>query len=99
MRRTAQIAVVTASLLGGGVAGGVILTPALSGAQEDPGTTDPTTDDTTVTTTAPDTTDDTTTDESTTDESTTEDATDEHPGLEAWVDEALAPLVEDGTIS
>jgi hypothetical protein len=86
MRRTAQIAVVTASLLGGGIAGGLILTPALSGAQEDPGTTDPTTDDTTATTTSPDTTDEDVT-------------TDERPAFDGWIDEALAPLVEDGTIT
>jgi hypothetical protein len=87
MRKTAQIAVVTASLLGGGVAGGLILTPTLSGAQEDP----------TTTTTEPDTT--VTTDAPTTDEApSTPDAPD-RPVLDDWVADALAPLVDDGTIT
>jgi hypothetical protein len=88
MRKTAQIAVVTASLLGGGVAGGLILTPTLSGAQEDPTTTtaEP---DTTATTEAP-ITGDTSVD--------TPDAPD-RPAFDDWVTDALAPLVDDGTIT
>jgi len=98
VRKQIAIATITGSLVGGTVVGALVLgPPALSGAdpgltavQTDPDDTSTTTEDTTATTTE-DTTEDTT--------ATTEETTDDERGPGDFLADALAPLVEDGTIT